>query len=224
MECKDQEKTADMEKPTEKSCHTLSLLQGDEQFFNRIISRDASNGFSSRIYFRSGEGIPFKWEVQPGKAKSQPETESIPPLSPPPAIQSAGLGRPCIDPVEPAKGLLWSKVWFWKKTRRSQPPNKTQTVLREVISDSSGSDWVEKLESYSSDTDSIASPRHSNASYLMSPVSSSSHGPSSSRFAAPRSQKGADFGGRGSIEDLDWRLRCSPWNFAGVSICVARRE
>jgi hypothetical protein len=44
---------------------------------------------SSRIYFQSNGQVPFDWEVQPGEPKSPPKSHAIPPLSPPPAFQSA---------------------------------------------------------------------------------------------------------------------------------------
>ncbi|KAF4352948.1 hypothetical protein F8388_008369 [Cannabis sativa] len=41
-------------------------------------------------------GIPFEWEMQPGTPKDPPKEEALPPLSPPPAVLSLGLPKPCI--------------------------------------------------------------------------------------------------------------------------------
>ncbi|GLJ15063.1 hypothetical protein SUGI_0246170 [Cryptomeria japonica] len=52
-------------------------------------------GYSSRVYYRSnvnvGEGLPFQWETQPGKPKTDHEHHGVKalPLSPPPSFFSS---------------------------------------------------------------------------------------------------------------------------------------
>ncbi|CAI0393984.1 unnamed protein product [Linum tenue] len=84
---------------------STSVLQGDETFYNRVISRDSTSSAaaaarcpSSRVfYYRSAaEGVPFNWETQPGTPKNPPKEEAIPPISPPPAVLSLSLPKPSI--------------------------------------------------------------------------------------------------------------------------------
>ncbi|KAF2309454.1 hypothetical protein GH714_002692 [Hevea brasiliensis] len=101
----------------------VSVLHGDEFFFNRVISRNPSVGCSSRVfYYRSGaEGVPFQWEMQPGTPKDPPKEEIIPPLSPPPAVLSLGLPKPCIGiDQEPSKFSLRSRLKFWKHIKKTK--------------------------------------------------------------------------------------------------------
>ncbi|XWS73238.1 hypothetical protein CRYUN_Cryun02cG0110700 [Craigia yunnanensis] len=83
-----------------------SVIQGEELFFNRIISRNSSVGCSSRIYYyRSSEGKPFNWEMQPGTPKEPQKEDILPPISPPPAVLSLGLPKPCINIEEPKPSM-----------------------------------------------------------------------------------------------------------------------
>ncbi|WMV37192.1 hypothetical protein MTR67_030577 [Solanum verrucosum] len=69
---------------------------GERLFVERIVSRMSS---VDQSYYRSTvEGIPFKWEMQPGTpmAIHTPQNEVIPPPSPPPMIQSLAFPKPCI--------------------------------------------------------------------------------------------------------------------------------
>ncbi|KAJ6914167.1 hypothetical protein NC651_016429 [Populus alba x Populus x berolinensis] len=105
-----------------------SVLQGDNFFFNRVISRDSSVGFSSRrLYYRSAEGVPFKWEMQPGTPKDPSKEDIIPPIRPPPALLGIGLPTPCIDIKEPKTSMRSRfRFWFWKhikKNKRNEKPN-----------------------------------------------------------------------------------------------------
>ncbi|KAF8400311.1 hypothetical protein HHK36_013608 [Tetracentron sinense] len=223
MECKDF-LSEFPENTTEKTngC-TVSLLQGEEIFFNRILSRDSSKGFSSRIYHRTAEGVPFKWETQPGKSRTPLMNGSIPPLSPPPAAQSLSLPKLC---TEKPKDSAQPRVWFWKKiVKTRQIFKKKRTGLDESISDVTGSKKVENFEFWSSDSDSVSSPRNSISSWRSS--SSASHFETSlqtSKFSAPKSQKKVEDSEKwGGIERLDLSSSCIPWNFTGVLICLARR-
>ncbi|GMJ11786.1 hypothetical protein HRI_004847800 [Hibiscus trionum] len=87
----------------------------EAEFFNRIISRNSSIGCSSRIYYyRSSEGIPFNWEMQPGTPKEPQKEDTLPPISPPPAVLSLGLPKPRIgiaDEPKPSKLVRMFKFW-----------------------------------------------------------------------------------------------------------------
>ncbi|EOA17897.1 hypothetical protein CARUB_v10006306mg [Capsella rubella] len=71
------------------------------------FSRNSSIGYYDD---RRSEGVPFKWEMQPGTPiKSQPQ-ETVPPLSPPPAMLSRGLPKPSISIEEPKSFVFPSKL------------------------------------------------------------------------------------------------------------------
>ncbi|KAK3221518.1 hypothetical protein Dsin_008543 [Dipteronia sinensis] len=55
----------------------VSVLQGDEKFLNKILSRNSSVGRSMRVssYGNSGQ-IPFEWEMKPGMPRD-PSTREI---------------------------------------------------------------------------------------------------------------------------------------------------
>lgn len=82
------------------------MLQGNGICINRILARESSVGQSSRTFYRSAEGVPFRWEMQPGTPKNPQEDEDfIPPICPSPLMQSLGLPLPnldCDDDDEPA--------------------------------------------------------------------------------------------------------------------------
>lgn len=129
-------------------------------------------GCSSRIsYYRSGEGVPFKWEMQPGVAKEPQKEELVPPLTPPPAILSMGLPKPSImDPEEETSSTRYSRLRFWKKrVKRGKSKKKKQTQdcfnNKKKNEDVSGFDMLARLEFCSSDSESVmASPRGSSFS------------------------------------------------------------
>ncbi|QHO50317.1 hypothetical protein HN51_002151 [Arachis hypogaea] len=95
--------------------------QSERAVMSKILSRRSSVGCSSRLsYYRSGGGeggVPFKWEKQPGVAKEKSPEEVIPPLTPPPALVSLGLPKPCIH-YEPSKHTKLMRLRFWKKRGR----------------------------------------------------------------------------------------------------------
>ncbi|KAL0383259.1 UNVERIFIED_CONTAM: hypothetical protein Scaly_0613200 [Sesamum calycinum] len=94
----------------------VSVLQGDGYYIGRILARESSVGQSSRIFYRSAEGIPFKWEMQPGTPKNPQEQDVIPPLSPSPLMQSLGLPLPNLDHDEPKETTAkTSRIWSLKK-------------------------------------------------------------------------------------------------------------
>ncbi|XP_021912733.1 LOW QUALITY PROTEIN: uncharacterized protein LOC110826404 [Carica papaya] len=101
-----------------RSRRKVSLVERDE-FFNKILSRNPSLGYSSRVeYYRSSEGVPFNWEKQPGTPKHQPIHDTLPPLSPPPAQLSLALPKPCINFDDP-KPPLMTKLKFWKQKKKT---------------------------------------------------------------------------------------------------------
>ncbi|KAL8488911.1 hypothetical protein ACS0TY_024529 [Phlomoides rotata] len=89
------------------------LDQGDEFCRNRILAREPSAGQSSRIFYRAAEGVPFKWEMQPGTPKNPQEEEAILPLCPSPLMQSLGLPLPNIDHDD--ETTKKSRIWRLKK-------------------------------------------------------------------------------------------------------------
>ncbi|CAJ1941840.1 unnamed protein product [Sphenostylis stenocarpa] len=125
----------------------------------KILSRRSSLGCSSRnSYYRSGEGVPFKWEMQPGIAKEQPK-DDLPPLSPPPALLSLGLPKPCIPDPKPSTR---SRLRFWKKrVKRGKNRKSSQDCFHEE--DVIGLDMLARLDC-SSDSESVASSRGSSFS------------------------------------------------------------
>ncbi|KAL1548837.1 hypothetical protein AAHA92_17021 [Salvia divinorum] len=93
-----------------KSREPVSILQGDGICISRILARESSVGQSSRVFYRSNEGVPFRWEMQPGTAKNpQQEEQVIPPICPSPLMQCLGLPLPNLD--EPSPPLKTSKIW-----------------------------------------------------------------------------------------------------------------
>ncbi|KAG6649149.1 hypothetical protein CIPAW_07G192600 [Carya illinoinensis] len=124
-----------------------SLLQGDE-FNHKILSRNSSVGYSSRIYYhRSTEGVPFKWEMQPGTPKDPPKDEGIPPLIPPPAVLSLGLPKPCIE-VQPNKAKTWPRIRFWNKSKKNKQRSEDHVKAgpRRCHDYTTGSDKFERFE------------------------------------------------------------------------------
>ncbi|GLJ15066.1 hypothetical protein SUGI_0246230 [Cryptomeria japonica] len=71
--------------------NTRALDLEKKFLFCSNLVREDPHGYSSRVYYRSnvnvGEGVPFQWEAQPGKPKSNNMQDgfNILPLSPPPS-------------------------------------------------------------------------------------------------------------------------------------------
>lgn len=96
----------------EQEKRPVSVFQGDGVCINRILARSESSvGRSSRVFYRPNEGVPFRWEMEPGTAKKPQEEEIIPPICPSPLMQSLGLPLPNLDfDVEPPLKTT-SKLW-----------------------------------------------------------------------------------------------------------------
>jgi len=181
---------------------------------NKILSRRSSVGCSSRIsYYRSGEGVPFKWEMQPGIAKESSTKEVLPPLTPPPKILSLGLPKPSIlDPKKPASTM--SKLKFWKKRVvkiKSKKPQ--QDCFHEDF------DVLSRLDC-SSDSESMASPRGSSFSSssssmsLMKSTRSSLHSVCSSCSESNTKQ----------VYGKPSTLGCFPMHISRVLVSITRRD
>ena len=191
-----------------------SVHQGDNFFSGRVISRNSSAGCSSRIFYnRSAEGVPFKWELQPGTPRDPPREEIIPALSPPPAMLSLGLRKPCRD-MEGTKTSMRSRFRFWKlieKNKRNKKSQRGSEGNNFIYIDNNESCTSERFEFYISDGDFMASPpRISSSSSSLS--SSNGHSRRLSRTENPS---------RGSTQDPHC---CFPWIFNAVLASVARRN
>ncbi|CAN7033207.1 unnamed protein product [Brassica rapa subsp. trilocularis] len=81
------------------------------------ISRNSSIGYY--YHRRSSEGVPFKWEMQPGTPISSQPGEIIPPISPPPMMLSLGFPKPSISVEEPKQSVFPAKLKLrsWKHIR-----------------------------------------------------------------------------------------------------------
>ncbi|XP_050120184.1 uncharacterized protein LOC126597429 [Malus sylvestris] len=188
----------------------VSALGGDQEFlFNRNLSRNSSSslGCSSRVYYcRSTEGVPFNWEMQPGTPRNPPKEEVIPPISPPPAVLSLGLPKPCIDQhprsnKPPTSPLHRLKFWTKKSKKNKQRKNNFQHNVNVV----GESDKFDKVEFCSSDSEFMASstsPRNSSSSF------SSSFSFSKGQCASLRSTPARDLFTSSS------HFSCSPWKFS----------
>ncbi|KAJ8562529.1 hypothetical protein K7X08_011820 [Anisodus acutangulus] len=103
-----------------REMHKRDVSQDSGKTF--FLSRMSSVDQSTHSYCRSTEGIPFKWEMQPGTPIHTPQNEVIPPPSPPPMVQSLALPKPCIphDHQEEAKKSTstWKRIWLGIKSKR----------------------------------------------------------------------------------------------------------
>lgn len=174
---------------------SFSLLRGDGLYFNRIISRKSSVGQSSRIYYRTGEGVPFKWEMQPGTSKNQPEEEStpFPPLSPPPQLQNKllPLPNPCLD--------------------QDQPKNRTKFFL--FLKRIKITELYDKLAPQSSSRRRCTS---SIINHYCSSSSSSTLSSSRNHGSSPSSSSSSSSIIRESVDDAPFC--CSPWNVTAIMV------
>ncbi|KAK4370193.1 hypothetical protein RND71_009668 [Anisodus tanguticus] len=138
-----------------------------------IATRMSSVDQSTHSYCRSTEGIPFKWEMQPGIPIHTPQNEVIPPPSPPPMVQSLALPKSCIphDHQEEAKKSTstWKRIWLGIKSKRmikstehkefrvsnelsfrlQQNDHHGNSVLTSSSSSSSSFIWKKKVLSFS---------------------------------------------------------------------------
>ncbi|CAI9098489.1 OLC1v1035148C1 [Oldenlandia corymbosa var. corymbosa] len=104
-------------------------VENDGCLVGKILPRVSSVGHSFRSYYRSSDGIPFKWEMQPGTPMNPPENELIPPPSPPPAVQSLGLTLPNLNDSDEeteksSRSSKMVKIWFWITNKKMQGTEK----------------------------------------------------------------------------------------------------
>jgi hypothetical protein len=106
---------------------SLLLMENDLCKRESEISRSSSVGVSSRLFYyyhhRSlNEGVPFKWEMQPGTPINPPPEENVRPITPPPAFLSLGFPEPSVSVVGNSnKHSLFPaniKLWRWKNLRK----------------------------------------------------------------------------------------------------------
>ncbi|KAG4942549.1 hypothetical protein JHK82_046743 [Glycine max] len=173
---------------------------------SKILSRRSSMECSSRIsYYRSSEGVPFKWEMQPGIAKGQQPREVLPPLSPPPALLSLGLPKPCIPDPKPSTR---SRLRFWKKRVKRGKSKKSPSSSHDCFheDDVIGLDILDC--SSDSESNSMASPRGSSFSSWSS----------MSSFMKSPTNTIREVCGRPST------LGCFPMHVSRVFVSIARRD
>lgn len=191
-------------------------IEMDEFLFNRNLSRNSSVGCSSRIYYcRSNEGVPFNWEMQPGTPRSLPKEETIPPITPPPAVISLGLPKPRID-VQQSKPPTRPRLRFWRKSNKNKR-SKNITIVNNV---GGGSDKFDIFDFCSSDSEFMAATSQRNSSSSSSSSFSFSKGRLSRECSSLRSTPARD---SFSSSNAGAHMSCSPWNFSSVLINIARR-
>ena len=194
----------------------VSLVQGDE-FFHKVISRDSTEGCSSRIYYyRNSEGVPFEWEMQPGTPKEPPKDEEIPPITPPPAVLSLGLPKPCINNEQPKAKTWLIMLRFWNKIKKNKESKSVKGVGSQGSSHDTQDCGAEKFLFCGSDSEfmeSSSSPRASSSSSSSS--LSLSNGPSvqSARIESPE----------GKANSFHGILSCTPWRISTILVSIARR-
>ncbi|XP_057731628.1 uncharacterized protein LOC130946795 [Arachis stenosperma] len=195
--------------------------QSERAVMSKILSRRSSVGCSSRLsYYRSGGGeggVPFKWEKQPGVAKEKSPEEVIPPLTPPPALVSLGLPKPCIH-YEPNKHTKLMRLRFWKKGGR-RIMMRSKKAQQECCNNSEGGcccydedvGFLNNNVDYSSDSESTMMTSSSPRGSVLSYSSFSSCSCSSSSSSRERVIYGRPF-----------NLGCFP--NVRVMVSIARRE
>lgn len=184
---------------------------GDNGFqFSQILSRESSVGQSSRIYYyRRAEGVPFQWEKQPGTPKNPPNEDVVPPLSPPPSIQSLGLPKPCFintddDEPQESKSL---KVWLSNKINKKLHQLKTFGKSHQNSELMHGSDVVGPCDS---DGEFVASS-------FKNSTSSSSSSSSTDSYNSNRQEREKSLGRRRDMMEV-----CSPWDVTEMVGIIAR--
>ncbi|XP_022987494.1 uncharacterized protein LOC111485037 [Cucurbita maxima] len=91
----------------------FSLLQANELFVHKILSRNSSVGRSARLpACRLPGQIPFIWEAQPGLPKDKPSENLHPP---PPPNYVDGTSK---TPHQVPKQQEAAKIWSWMKPRK----------------------------------------------------------------------------------------------------------
>lgn len=164
---------------------TRSILQENQCFANKILSRKPSVGCSSHFYYRNTGDVPFKWEVKPGKPKDPTHDNhddgvifpsSLGPPVPPPAVHSQGPSRPSVESSPQSRIFLLKK--FIKNLKVKKFKAMSTPLVRENIFDHfeySAGDKFDKIELSNSDDD-FGGSRYLTSSSLSNGSSSSSSG------------------------------------------------
>ncbi|XP_056176813.1 uncharacterized protein LOC115677495 [Syzygium oleosum] len=150
----------------------VSVLEGEDSNFHRILSREPTIGNSSRHYqYRSPGQIPFQWEMQPGKCKFDPPKRDpidVPRINPPPITASKSIklpSRPDDDSGGP-KGSSSSclKTRFWRMIKNKKP----QVTMSRSKNQARGSEATSKCSSNGSSGTSSDDNLMSSSSNLSS--------------------------------------------------------
>ncbi|KAL7097444.1 hypothetical protein ACP275_10G145200 [Erythranthe tilingii] len=132
----------------------ISVLEGDEFCIGRILARESSVGQSSRVFYRASEGVPFKWEMQPGTPKNiiphhpeEDDDDSILPICPSPLMQSLRLPLPNVTvhhdhDTKEYSAMKKSKIWSLRKIGK-----KVETLIGSSSSSSNNNNNKPPLES-----------------------------------------------------------------------------
>ncbi|KGN65459.1 hypothetical protein Csa_020126 [Cucumis sativus] len=162
----------------------FSLLQANQLFVHKILSRNSSFGRSARLPACGLPGqVPFNWEAQPGLPKNQPSDNPPPVKLPPPSSSALGLSK--TPHVVPKQAPV--KIWFWNKQRR-----KSRRAVKKsgALGSSSPRRHVDRDSEFcrkKSNDESSSSSSLSCISYSMS--SNSSSASSSDRYNNRRRYK-----------------------------------
>ncbi|KAA0058272.1 hypothetical protein E6C27_scaffold274G005980 [Cucumis melo var. makuwa] len=153
----------------------FSLLQANQFFVHKILSRNSSFGRSARLPACGLPGqIPFNWETQPGLPKNQPSETPPPAELPPPSSSAFGLSK--TPHVVPKQAPV--KIWFWNKQRR-----KSRRAVKKngaLGSSSSPRRHVDRESEFCRRKSNDESPSSSSLSCISYSLSSNSSSASSS--------------------------------------------
>ncbi|GLJ15065.1 hypothetical protein SUGI_0246220 [Cryptomeria japonica] len=95
--------------------NTSTLDLENRSSFRSNLLREDPNGYSSRVYYRSNVnedgGVPFEWETQPGKPKTDNVEDpfNVLPLNPPPSFGSS-QGKTKLRSVKKKTGKKSKKI------------------------------------------------------------------------------------------------------------------
>ncbi|KAG7966171.1 hypothetical protein I3843_08G036000 [Carya illinoinensis] len=174
---------------TSAAAQTHFILQENQCFVNKILSRNSSVGRSSHFYYRNPGDVPFNWEVKPGKPKEDHPPHdhddadifppSLGPPGPPPAVHSEGISRPSVESSPRLRIFLWKK--FMKNLIKAKKFQAMSRLKREnsFVRSEHGGDKFDEFELTNSKNDfggssSLQSFFSSNGSSSCSSSSSNS--------------------------------------------------
>ncbi|PON75928.1 hypothetical protein PanWU01x14_038790 [Parasponia andersonii] len=126
-----------MEKMLRKTSEkpSVSVLQANELFVKKILSRNSSIGDNTTSHhlsnFKTRAEVPFKWESQPGKPKDPPKGTAHQFTGSPPAVdqpQSAVVARGVHAPPRPVAPNVSGGRRFWKKLSKRRQKQVVEKV------------------------------------------------------------------------------------------------